>query len=85
MEELHDIAIEFEARFIAIPGKLISEMIDKRPDVIRSLSQRGDKYADDVQAVVKVLPEATLPDGLLELLVGCGHYPTVNLYVSLAA
>ena len=85
MEKLHYIAIELKVRVIAILGKFSPEMIYKRPDVICSLSQGRDKYADDVQSIVEVLPKTTLSDAIFELLVGCRHYPAVNLYVSLAA
>src|SRR5271157_5451099 len=48
----------------------LNEVLRQRPDLARSVAQRRDADLDHIEAIVKVLAEALLPDRLFEALVG---------------
>jgi hypothetical protein len=81
VEKLHCFAREIKAGVVAVLGELLAEIIDERSDIIPSLSERRDKYPNNVKAIVQVLSETALSDTLFELLIGGGHDPTVNLHI----
>ena len=60
-------------------------MFGKRKDVLRAFVQGRQDDFKFPQTVVEVFPEASLPDGLLKVLVGCRHYPYVGVFLPVAA
>ena len=60
-------------------GILEQEVVGQHHHVGPSLAQRRHEDGEDVQAVIEVLPEGLLGDGLLEVLVGGGDQADIHL------
>src|SRR4030067_3250794 len=59
--------------------KLLYEVLDQEGDIFFMLPERGQLYGDDVQAVVKVIPEFSFIHRLFQVTVGCGDDADVDL------
>src|SRR3990172_3611095 len=58
---------------------LADEVLYQKGDVVAALAQGGQRDGNHVQAVVQVLPEGALLHGLLQVPVGGGDDPDVDL------
>jgi len=56
------------------------EMLDQRQDILGSFPERLDVYGNDIQTIVQILPEFSLPDHLGEIDIGGRHDPHVHRY-----
>ena len=59
--------------------ELLHEVVGQQRDVLRPVLEVRQRDRDDVQPVVEVLAEGPLLDGLLEVPVGGGDHPDVDL------
>ena len=60
-------------------------MIDKKRDIILALIQCRDVYHYYTQTVVEILPEISLFNLFLEILVGCRQHSDIYSYILVAA
>ncbi len=67
-------------RGFAQPGRAAREVVRREcRNVARALAQRRHVQGDHVETVEEILPEAPLPDVMLEGAVRCGDDPYVNM------
>ncbi len=60
-------------------GELVDEEAHEQRDVLGALAQRRQRDREDVEAVVEVLAERLLADGLEQVAIGGGDDPDVDL------
>ena len=60
-------------------GDLVEEAITERREIFATFAQRGKLELDDLEAIVEILAEAALLDLLLEIAVGRGDDPHIDL------
>src|ERR1700722_14124135 len=63
----------------------LEKMFAKKGDIAEPFAQRGKLYRDDVNAVVKIFPEASGASHLLEIFVGSADQPKIDLAERAAA
>ena len=76
---LHGLLSDAEASFGVLRRGAADEVVNEGGYLIAALAQRGDRQADDVQAVVQVLTEAAILNELLEVGVGGGDDAHVDV------
>jgi len=78
-QEIHDLGVRAGDPAVELAVELPDEVIEQGRDVLLALPQGRDVDRHDVEPVEEILPEAALPDVLLEVAVGGGHEPDVHL------
>ena len=76
---------DVERQLPRLVGNLVQEVLDEQRDVEWPLPQRRNVEVDDVETPVEVLAEAPLLDLLLEVAVGGGDDPQVDLAFAIVA
>ena len=79
LQQLQRLARDAGHRLVHLLGVLREEVLGEQRDVLAPLAQRRQHDRDDVEAVVQVLAEPALGDGLGQVLVGGGDDPDVGL------
>ena len=72
-------------RLPILRGELVEEELRQQRDVLRPLAERRELDREDAEAVVQVLAERLLADGLEQVAIGGGDDPDVDLHRRRAA
>ena len=77
-EQLHGLGAEAAHLTLLVGVGHLQEVVDQQRNVVPAVSEGRDLDRDHVESVVEILPEAALPDRLLQVLVGSGQHPDID-------
>ena len=78
LQRLHRLLLDRRDLFAQFPGIPLYEGLDHQRDVFFPLPQWWDSDGEDVEPIVKVLPEPALADLFLKVSIGRCHDPHID-------